>query len=128
MHGFAIDSEVYRKFLWIAVTLTLVGDVIAWWAIYATNVPYSTLNILMSAVGVGLRVAILIFLSIRKGPLDFLLYTWGGLYIISGTLGLLSYIISPDSHTVLQYAERAFFLILGILIVAPVEEKIRLSE
>ena len=70
-------------------------------------------------VGVGIKLGVLFCLLKSKGPIKGLLYIWGGLFIASGSLGLLAFVISPEVEPIQNYIDKGIFLIVGLLLVVP---------
>lgn len=114
---FTFQSSIARIILWISLILVLAMDV---YAILLIVVNQPQLTIFMTStmlIGIALRLAILFCLLISKGPIKGLIYTWGGLFAISGGAGLLSFVLTKQLEPVQAYFDKALYLIVGIILI-----------
>ena len=108
--------------------MTLFLDFVSLPIIYANGLDLSVGEVGFAVVGISTRIAILAVLLMNKGPLEPLVYMWGGLFIIAGGTGLLSLLMTSDPTTIVQYLDKGLHFILGMLLVVPVGESIRYIE
>jgi hypothetical protein len=124
LEPFEFRSVLYKRFLWTALLLVLLLDAISIPTILANRAEMSVIMLVLVIAGISIRVGLLVVLLIKKGPIDVFVYTWGGLFIFSGSTGLLSFVLSADPVPLVAYLDKGFFLILGLLLVVPFSKSV----
>ena len=122
---FEIVSAAYRWILWVLLICILVMDFIAVANMYMNGSDLSLPLKIIAALGICLKLAILGVLVVRKGPLEPLVYVWGGLMIVSGTTGLLAFVVSGEPTPTYQYLNKFVLLGLGLGLVAPLSRVVQ---
>jgi len=116
---FKINSQLFKVFLWTALVLVLTSDFYALWTLFTSNTSLGFVPKTLMLLGVGIKLGVLYCLIKFSGPIKGLLYTWGGIFILSGALGLLAFMLSPDVEPVQNYLDKGIFLVVGLLLVIP---------
>jgi len=116
---FKINSQLFKVFLWTALVLVLTSDFYALWTLYTSNTSLGLIPKTITALGIGIKLGVLYCLITFNGPIKGLLYTWGSLFILSGALGLLAFMLSPEVEPVQNYLDKGLFLAVGLLLVIP---------
>ena len=116
---FVIVSTAYQWFLWVVLVCILATDLMSVVSMFSVGSTLSFPLKIIAALGICLKLAILGILIIRKGPLEPLVYIWGGLMIVSGATGLLAFVLSGEPTTAYQYLNKIVILGLGLGLVAP---------
>lgn len=124
---FEIISTAYRWFLWVVLVCILAGDLVSVVSMYIVGSTLSLPLKIIAALGICLKLAILGILVARKGPLEPLVYVWGGLMIVSGVTGLLAIVVSGEPTPTYQYLNKLVFLGLGLGLVAPLSKSVQRS-
>lgn len=114
---FTFKSNIARIVLWAILVLVLALDAYGLWVFFGKQIQVAALMKVIMLFGVALKLAILLCLILGKGPIKSLVYIWGGLFIVSGSMGLLSYVLSTQVEPVQAYFDKAFFLFAGIALV-----------
>jgi hypothetical protein len=114
-----IVSTAYQWFLWVVLVCILATDLMSVVSMFSVGSTLSFPLKIIAALGICLKLAILGILIIRKGPLEPLVYIWGGLMIVSGATGLLAFVLSGEPTTAYQYLNKIVILGLGLGLVAP---------
>ena len=123
--AFEVVSTAYRWFLWVVLVCILATDFLS---VAGMLVAGSTLSLplkIIATVGICLKLAILWILLARKGPLEPLVYVWGGLMILSGVTGLLAFVLSSEPTSTYQYLNKFVILGLGLGLVAPLNRSVK---
>jgi len=128
LEPFEFRSVLYKRFLWTALLLVLLLDAISIPTILANRAEISVIVLVLAIAGISIRVGLLVVLLVKKGPIDAFVYTWGGLFILSGSTGLLSFILSADPVPLVAYLDKGFFLILGLLLIVPFSKSVAKIE
>lgn len=135
LEPFEFRSVLYKRFLWTALLWFLLLDAMSIPTILANRFETSYIMLVLLLAGISLRIGLLVVLLIKKGPINVLVYVWGGLFIIGGCLGLLSLLLSSlasflestsasslsssDPVPLLEYLDKCIYLIVGLLLVVP---------
>ena len=127
---FEFKSTLYKYFLWITLLLVLLSDVLSIPNTYANRFEMSFFSLVFALSGIAIRIGLLVILLIKKGPIDVLVYVWGGTFIIGGSLGLISLFLSYladslegiDSAPLVAYLDHSLILILGVMLVVPLRK------
>ncbi len=127
-NGFEFRSNLYKYFLWAALLIVLLIDVVSIPAIFAGRADLPVVMLGMVVAGISIRVGLLIVLLIKKGPIDVLVYAWGGLFILSGSTGLLAFTLTADAEPLTAYLDNGLFLLLGLLLVVPFSKSVAKIE
>ena len=125
---FEIISTAYNWFLWVVLVSILAMDFIAVANWYMNGFDLSLPLKVIAVLGVGLKLAILGFLLAKKGPIEPFVYVWGGLMLVSGITGLLSFVASGEPTPTHLYLNKFVFLALGLGLVAPVSRSIQRTQ
>jgi hypothetical protein len=125
---FKIKSKTFKIFLWITLVLVLISDFYSLWLLFTsnTNLPFFSKAIML--LGVGIKLGALYCLVKLSGPIKGLLYTWGGLFIVSGSFGLLAFVLSAEIEPIQNYLDKGIFLLIGLLLVIPASKYIAYTE
>ncbi len=116
---FEFRSVLYKRFLWAVLLVVLLGDAISLPAVLADREEIPTFFMILAFAGILLRIGLLAVLLLKKGPINVLVYTWGGLFIVSGSAKLLALILSVDQVPMEAYLDHVLRLVIGLLIVVP---------
>ena len=122
---FEIVSTAYKWFLWIVLVSILAMDLIAVANMYMNGTDLSLPLKIIAFLGIGLKLGILGFLVVKKGPIEPFVYVWGGLMLVSGITGLLSFVASGEPTPTYQYLNKFVFLALGLGLVAPLSRSVQ---
>ena len=122
---FVIISTAYQWFLWIVLVCILATDLMSVLSMFAAGSTLSLTLKIIVAFGICLKLAILGILVVRKGPLEPLVYLWGGLMIVAGVTGLLAFVVSGEPTPTYQYLNKLVILGLGLGLVAPLNRSVQ---
>ena len=114
---FNFSSKIAQFILWGVLVLVLLTDTYSVWNIYNAQVELTTFMKVFFSLGFVLKLSILYCLIESKGPIKGLTYTWGGLFAVSGSTGLLSFALSEDIEPVQAYFDKSLFLAAGIALI-----------
>lgn len=116
---FEITSTWYRWFLWASLLIVLATDLgfIAYLYLsdQALRFPFNIAFI----VGFFLKLGILWVLRFKQGPLEILVRIWGGLFVLGGVTGLLSFLVSDRSIPAIDDIAKLVQIVLGIALIVP---------
>ena len=119
---FKINSQLFKVFLWATVSLVLTSDFYSLWVIFSSDTSLTFVSQVFIFLGIGIKLGVLYCLSKFSGPIKGLLYTWGALFILSGGLGLLAFMLSLEVEPIQNYLNKGIFLVVGLLLVIPTEK------
>lgn len=125
---YSFNSKVAQVVLWSLLSLVLMMDFLGLWMLLSNWVAATGVMKVMVIFGVAIRIGILLCLFARKGPVKVLIYVWGGMFLISGFAGIISFIYASSSVPVGAYIEKTLFLILGILLIYIAKKQISCIE
>lgn len=114
---FIFKSNIARVILWGVLVLVLAIDAYAMWNFFGKPTQVAIFIKIMALFGIALKLAVLWCLISFKGPIKGLIYTWGGLFVISGATGLLSFALSKHLEPIQAYFDKALFLAAGISLI-----------
>ncbi len=114
---FTFLSNIARIVLWAILILVLILDAYGLWVILSGQAQVAAATKIIMLLGVALKIAILICLIFSKGPIKPLVYIWGGLFAVSGSMGLLSYMLSTQVEPVQAYFDKALYLFAGVVLI-----------
>lgn len=114
---FKFSSNIARVVLWCVLILVLLVDAYSVWVIYSAQVNVPLFTKVLVSLGILLKLAIFYCLLESKGPIKGLTYTWGGLFVVSGSTGLLSFVLSEKIEPVQAYFDKTLFLAAGIALI-----------
>ncbi len=114
---FTFKSKIACIVLWSILVLVLALDAYGLWAVFGKQIQIAAPMKVIMLFGVALKLAILLCLIFSKGPIKSLVYIWGGLFVVSGSMGLLSYVLSTQVEPVQAYFDKALYLFAGIALV-----------
>ena len=125
--SFEIVSATYRWFLWIVLVVIVAMDFMSIALMYINGSGLSLPMQIVAVLGICLKMAIFWILVAKKGPLEILVYIWGGLMLVSGFTGLLSFVVSGEPTPTDQYLNKFIILALGIALVVPLSWTVQRS-
>ncbi|QEI11462.1 hypothetical protein [Cellvibrio japonicus] len=114
---FTFQSNIARLVLWTILILVLALDAYGVWIVFWKQAQVTMPIKVIMLVGVALRLAILFSLIFSKGPIKPLIYIWGGLFVVSGSTGLLSFALSSQTEPVQAYLDKVLYLFAGITLI-----------
>jgi hypothetical protein len=114
---FTFQSNIARIVLWTLLLLVLVLDTYGFWLVILKQAQIAMPMKFIMLLGVLLKLAILICLILSKGPIKPLVYIWGGLFVVSGGTGLLSFALSSQVEPVQAYFDKALYFFAGATLI-----------
>lgn len=125
---FQFTSKIYQYFLWIALCGVLALDTINLVYLFISSQSLSTFMLIFALLGYALKFSILIILIRCSGPINTLVYIWGGLMILSGVSGFLSLLTAMEVQPIQLYFNHTIMLAFGLALVIPINKSVQIQE
>ncbi len=125
---FTFQSNIARLVLWSMLIIVLAMDAYGVWVVFIKSAPAALFMKIFMLLGIGLKLAILFCLILSKGPIKTFIYIWAGLFILSGSTGLLAFVLSAQIEPVQAYFDKVVLMCAGVVLIAIASKMILVSS
>jgi len=123
--SFEFTSSLYKKFLWCAVCIVLLWDAINYPFLFTEEYRIPLTLLAVATIGIALKIAILVCLLRKKGPIKLLVGIWGALMITSGLFGFIAILLATEPQEISLIIGKSLIFSFGLALVWPMPKSIQ---